>query len=128
MGIRRRCSRPSCHRHAEATLTYAYADSTAVLGPLAAAAEPHSYDLCQVHAERLTAPRGWDVIRIEADPAAGPSEDDLEALANAVREAGRPQPARVPAEPLPLDEPDLAGAVGEGVRRGHLWSLPQSDA
>ena len=107
-------------------MTYAYADSTAVLGPLAAAAEPHSYDLCVVHAERLTAPRGWEVIRIEADPTTGPSGDDLEALANAVREAGRPRPT--PAQQVMLDEPDLAGAVGEGVRRGHLWSLPQSDA
>lgn len=129
MGLRRRCSRPSCHRHAEATLTYVYADSTAVLGPLSAVAEPHSYDLCQVHAERLTAPRGWEIIRIEPDPTiTGPSEDDLEALANAVREAGRPRPAPAIADPLPMDEADLAGAVGEGIRRGHLRSLPQSEA
>ena len=31
------------------TLTYIYADSTAVLGPLATFSEPHSYDLCEVH-------------------------------------------------------------------------------
>lgn len=61
-----------------ATLTYVYADSTAVLGPLATYAEPHTYDLCSEHAERLVAPRGWEVIRLAPDPAAlGPSSDDL---------------------------------------------------
>lgn len=71
------------------TLTYVYADSTAVLGPLATYAEPHCYDLCTEHAERLTAPRGWEIIRLvpEQEPLQ-PSHDDLEALANAVREAG----------------------------------------
>lgn len=126
MGFRRRCSRPSCDRHAVSTLTYVYADSVAVLGPLATASEPHSYDLCQVHGDRLTAPRGWEVVRIEVDAAdLGPSEDDLEALANAVREAGAtPAPA---ASLFDEDEDDrLPGAVGaEGLRR-HLWALPTS--
>ena len=74
-----------------ATLTYVYADSTAVLGPLATYAEPHCYDLCAEHAERLTAPRGWEVVRLAvgaSDPE--PTNDDIEALANAVREAARP--------------------------------------
>lgn len=68
-----------------------YADSTAVLGPLAAYIEPHSYDLCAEHSQRLTAPRGWAVLRLtEPDPGpVQPSSDDLEALANAVREAAR---------------------------------------
>ncbi|GAA4893300.1 hypothetical protein GCM10023405_09710 [Streptomonospora salina] len=93
------------------TLTYVYADSTAVLGPLAAYAEPHCYDLCAMHAERLTAPRGWEVVRLPADSSsgAGPGSDDLEALADAVREAARP--------------PSAEGPVGQGVetnRRGHL--------
>ena len=55
-----------------ATLTYVYADSTAVLGPLATYAEPHCYDLCAEHSERLTAPRGWDVVRLAADAAEQP--------------------------------------------------------
>ncbi|KPC91531.1 hypothetical protein ADL27_29840, partial [Streptomyces sp. NRRL F-6602] len=55
----RRCSRTACGRPAVATLTYVYADSTAVLGPLATYAEPHCYDLCAEHSERLTAPRAW---------------------------------------------------------------------
>jgi hypothetical protein len=73
-----------------ATLTYVYAESTAVLGPLATHAEPHCYDLCAAHSERLTAPRGWEIVRLAIDPGdEGPSSDDLEALANAVREAAR---------------------------------------
>ena len=45
-----------------------------------------------VHSERMTVPRGWEVVRLEPDPdALRPSSDDLEALANAVREAARPR-------------------------------------
>jgi hypothetical protein len=98
-----------------ATLTYVYADSTAVVGPLATHAEPHCYDLCEAHAGRLTAPRGWEVVRHEPDPSQQPtprSSDDLEALANAVREAARPGP-----------NPTGGGDVGTG-RRGHLRALP----
>ena len=87
----RRCSRTGCANPAVATLTYAYADSTAVVGPLATYSEPHSYDLCEEHALRLTVPRGWEVVRHEGEFAAPePTVDDLTALAEAVREAGRP--------------------------------------
>ncbi|WP_131097230.1 DUF3499 domain-containing protein [Streptomonospora litoralis] len=110
MSVVRRCSRTACRQPAVVTLTYVYADSTAVLGPLAAYAEPHCYDLCATHAERLTAPRGWEVVRLPAESSgAGPGSDDLEALADAVREAARPPAAESP--------------VGQGVetnRRGHL--------
>jgi hypothetical protein len=94
------------------TLTYVYRDSTAVLGPLAAYVEPHCYDLCEKHAGRLTAPRGWDVVRLPVEPVPDHA-DDLEALANAVMEA-RPK-VRADSEP-----------VGHGVevgRRGHLRVL-----
>ena len=60
----RRCSRTGCKRPALYTLTYVYRESTAVLGPLAAYTEPHCYDLCEGHAGRLTAPLGWDVVRL----------------------------------------------------------------
>ncbi|MEO7981164.1 MAG: DUF3499 domain-containing protein [Sporichthyaceae bacterium] len=107
----RRCSRTACGKPAVATLTYVYADSTAVLGPLATYAEPHCYDLCVAHSERLTAPRGWEVLRLAPDPAdTGPTSDDLEALADAVREAARPVP-------VPAPEPVEVG------RRGHLRML-----
>ncbi|WP_249522322.1 DUF3499 family protein, partial [Modestobacter marinus] len=52
----RRCSRSGCAQPAAATLTYVYAESTAVVGPLATYSEPHSYDLCEFHAERPTVP------------------------------------------------------------------------
>ncbi|MEV5874567.1 DUF3499 domain-containing protein [Streptomyces sp. NPDC052101] len=120
----RRCSRTACGRPAVATLTYVYADSTAVLGPLATYAEPHCYDLCAEHSERLTAPRGWEVVRlIDGSAPARPSGDDLEALANAVREAARPQ-----------ERAAEAGGGGartadpmEVARRGHLRVLRSPD-
>jgi hypothetical protein len=96
-----------------ATLTYVYADSTAVVGPLAVSAEPHTYDLCEAHAMRLTAPKGWDLVRHDGDYSAPPpSTDDLEALADAVREAARP---------LAREDAAAGGQVG---RRGHLRALP----
>jgi Protein of unknown function (DUF3499) len=98
-----------------ATLTYVYADSTAVLGPLATYAEPHCYDLCSEHAGKLTAPRGWEVMRLATDTGSmGPSDDDLCALADAVREAARPGAA----------EPAQAVELG---RRGHLRVLRDRD-
>jgi hypothetical protein len=112
----RRCSRTACGRPAVATLTYVYADSTAVVGPLATYAEPHSYDLCEQHATSLTAPRGWEVVRLDVDIAGvGPNSDDLEALANAVREAARPVPP-------PTFDPGPGNGSGTG-RRGHLRVL-----
>lgn len=119
MSPARRCSRTACARPAVATLTYVYGDQTAVLGPLATYAEPHCYDLCDGHADRLTAPRGWEVVRLVTDPQLlGPSNDDLVALAEAVREAARPRP--------------LAPAGGarsvEVGRRGHLRMLRTTDA
>ena len=116
----RRCSRTACDRPAVTTLTYVYADQTAVVGPLATYAEPHSYDLCDLHGERLSAPRGWEVLRLAPDPRTiPPSQDDLLALADAVREAGRPlvEATRSPQEPVPT------GAGRETARRGHLRML-----
>jgi hypothetical protein len=103
----RRCSRTACTDNAVATLTYVYAESHAIVGPLAAVHEPHQYDLCEPHAARLTAPRGWEVVRLDTQPVAPqpPTSDDLEALADAVREAAR----------------SFEGA--EAFRRGHLRML-----
>ena len=108
------CSRTACKHPPVYTLTYVYRDSTAVLGPLAAYVEPHSYDLCEKHAARLVAPRGWDVVRLPVETVQDRA-DDLEALANAVMET---QPRARP----PLDKEP----VGQGVeisRRGHLRVL-----
>lgn len=59
----RPCSKVACVADAVTTLTYVYADSMAVLGPLSQKAEPHSYDLCERHSQSLSAPQGWQVIR-----------------------------------------------------------------
>jgi len=98
-----------------ATLTFAYADSTAVLGPLALRAEPGSYDLCAEHSSRLSVPRGWEVVRLPGEmntPRA--SVDDLMALADAVRKAGLGDEA-APQEPQ------------VSRRKGHLAVLADPD-
>jgi len=46
-----------------ATLTFDYADSMAVLGPLSLDRDPHSFDLCTRHAARTAAPQGWQMVR-----------------------------------------------------------------
>ena len=61
--ITRTCSRVTCQGEAVSTLTYVYADSMAVLGPLSMEHEPHTYDLCVRHSERLSAPQGWQIVR-----------------------------------------------------------------
>lgn len=116
MRLVRRCTRTGCGRPAVATLTYIYSDSTAVVGPLAAFAEPHSYDLCEEHAVGLTVPRGWEVLRHAGEfPAPLPHADDLEALADAVREAAR---VDVPRIEVPSTDSTTTG------RRGHLRVVP----
>ncbi|WP_091060452.1 DUF3499 domain-containing protein [Micromonospora humi] len=120
----RRCSRNGCPRQAVATLTYVYNESTAVVGPLAAFAEPHTYDLCEQHARSLTAPRGWDVVRHEGEfEPPPPTTDDLVALAEAVREAARPTPPRPPEDPQSRPHPQSQPPHQQG-RRGHLRVIP----
>jgi hypothetical protein len=123
------CSRTACKQPPVYTLTYVYRESTAVLGPLAAYVEPHCYDLCEKHAARLVVPRGWEVVYLPKDPAQERA-DDLEALANVVREAGndRPRSAAAPRTAAPDGSafPGVAEPVGQGVevgRRGHLRVL-----
>jgi hypothetical protein len=124
-----------------------YKDSTAVLGPLAGYVDPHSWDLCEMHAARLVVPRGWDVVRLPPDPAQERA-DDLEALANIVRDVGRAErsaaqqrpavqqqaaSARQAPAPRPGSQPRPAvpEPVGQGVevgRRGHLRVVRSSPA
>ncbi len=104
-----------------------------MLGPLATYAEPHCYDLCAEHSERLTAPRGWEVVRLAVDSGpARPSGDDLEALADAVREAARPQERAAGAgggpETMSPGGPGRDGRPMEVARRGHLRVLRSPDS
>ena len=62
----RQCSKVGCAREAVATLTYDYGDKMAALGPLGAANDPQAHDLCSPHADRLSVPAGWLVVRHEA--------------------------------------------------------------
>jgi hypothetical protein len=57
----RQCSRTGCSETATVTLTYQYAQSQVWLDVLAPERDPHAYDLCVRHADRLTAPQGWQV-------------------------------------------------------------------
>jgi hypothetical protein len=112
----RLCSRPACREQARATLTYVYADSTAVLGPLATYPEPHCYDLCAQHADRLTVPSGWKLMRLQLPDSLQQSaaqDDELYALAHAVKEERpapeKPAPAQRSARGAKLDaRPRLA--------------------
>ena len=116
--IGRGCSRVGCRSIATMTLTYIYAESTAVVGPLATFSEPHAYDLCAVHGERLKVPHGWNVIKQELtgnEP--GPSEDDRMAIADAVREVAMRSDENAQ---MPNDE-TVQTAIG---RRGHLRAVP----
>jgi hypothetical protein len=124
-----------------ATLTFVYSDSTAVIGPLATSRDPHSWDLCVSHAGRITAPRGWELVRHSGPLAAHPDEDDLIALAEAVREGRDAVAAGPPVNGFHDFGGQHGGAsaaapaggvlaqagqrpAGSGRRRGHLRVLP----
>lgn len=66
---------------------YAYSEKTAIVGPLAPAPEPHAWDLCTRHSEHITAPVGWEMVRIDTIELS--DEEEITALAQAVSEAGR---------------------------------------
>jgi len=116
--VGRACSRAGCRSIATMTLTYVYAESTAVVGPLATFSEPHAYDLCAMHGERLKVPHGWNVLRHEVtgeEP--GPSEDDLMAIADAVREVA----SRDEESSSQTKDEQPQSTIG---RRGHLRAIP----
>jgi len=96
-------------------MTYAYADSTVVLGPLAPSGEPAAYDLCAHHAAGLSAPKGWEMVRLPGEFRELPASDDaLDALADAIRRAGL-EPGEL--DPFDLPSPPIAR------RKGHLAVL-----
>ena len=70
--------------------------------------------LCASHSERLTVPVGWSVIKQEPTiEQSGPSDDDLMAIANAVREVANSD----------LNQKAMPPELG---RRGHLRALPSN--
>lgn len=112
------CTRSSCKSNAVATLTYIYSDSTAVLGPLSTFVEPHAYDLCESHSERLTVPKGWIVVEHQdiknKSVINAPSPEDVLAIAEAIRQTAK----------MEMSSKSMNPEVG---RRGHLRSIPQQD-
>ena len=127
MTLSRQCSRAACGRPAAGTLTYVYSDSTVVLGPLATYAEPHAYDLCEDHAQRLTAPRGWDIVRLATDQPAPATFDDLVAVAEAVRQRPEPRTDSERTAHLPTTARPEPLGITETRRRGHLRVLRDED-
>lgn len=96
----RQCSRTRCTGRAVVTMTYNYGEATAVVGPLSPVAQKGALDLCEDHAQSVTVPRGWTMVRLvtEYEPVP-PSDNDLMALADAIKEASRrrapePKPAQ----------------------------------
>jgi len=111
-GSGRRCSRSGCNQSAAKTLIYIYSESTAVLGPLSTFAEPHTFDFCVEHSDKLTVPKGWNVIKHDSGAnEVEPSAEDLMAIADAVREVAKQDIVEKPKTP-------------EVGRRGHLRAIP----
>ncbi|WJY96943.1 hypothetical protein CFOUR_02525 [Corynebacterium fournieri] len=138
-----------------ATLIYAYADSTAVIGPLAPTPDPHAWDLCERHSAHITAPVGWELVRVEHveldDDDLGDLDEentDITALAEAVREAGRVTTGLVETGQDPIEysadkdfnNPETSNhpvhrtkrvedqiAAHKAARRSHLRIVPDPD-
>ncbi len=97
-----------------ATLTFVYADSTAVVGPLALRAEPGTYDLCRAHSQGLSAPRG-----LGGDPPARRPQQPASLDRRPDGSGGRRPPGRAgdgPAEPVRTRGDSSEGPSG-GPRR-----------
>ena len=71
----RRCSRPACPHPPAASMSYDYGAATVFVGRLADERHPSLYDLCRLHLDNLTPPRGW-TLRREPLVAVGGGADD----------------------------------------------------
>lgn len=129
-------------------MTYDYKQATAVIGTLSPVPLPGAFDLCVDHAQSVTVPIGWQMIRLktEFEPVA-PSTDDLTALADAIREASRkdvppPRPAQreirrtamdISATPRPRPRPQLSVVEGydeassDAEQAHHLTSVSDEE-
>jgi len=88
------CSRTACKQPPVYTLTYLYNDSNVRHWTARGLRRPSLWGpCCEMHAARLVVPRGWEVVRMQPDTAQERA-DDLEALANIVRDVGRSELAR----------------------------------
>ncbi|SNC71464.1 Protein of unknown function [Kytococcus aerolatus] len=120
----RLCSKIGCSRGAASTLTYVYSEQAVVVGPLAREADPHGYDLCAEHTDRLTPPRGWALLRLDidlTDPTG--SVRDIGALAEVVRD----RRATVEAAPGSESAGEPAADGAQGSAHGHLRLVHDRD-
>lgn len=60
--MNRACTRPGCGDTASATFVFDYGARTTWLDALAIERHPMAYDLCVLHADALTVPRGWQLV------------------------------------------------------------------
>jgi hypothetical protein len=117
----RYCRHQGCSARAKATLTFVYADRTAVLGPLSPNRAAEGIDLCPSHCHQLSVPRGWDIVRLPLDEpgvVTGPT-DDLRALAASVRQAAGVTAQRPSRPPVAAPQPVASNVVTLAERR-HL--------
>jgi hypothetical protein len=110
----RRCSKSGCTERAVATLSYNYGEQVATLVPLQQYQEPHNYDLCLAHSERLTVPRGWSVITAELGREPSSQDEDFSAIADAIRDVAVTEEKQSDGDDS--SQPELR-------RRGHLRAL-----
>lgn len=93
---RRLCSRPTCTKDADATLSFDYATQRAVLTQLIVDLTPELYDLCEIHADRTSPPRGWQLTDERYVPATqgrifSDEADALTALIDDMKRTQRPR-------------------------------------
>ena len=131
--VARECSKTACDQPAVSTLAYAYAEATAILGPLTKDVEPHAYDLCAHHSERLTVPRGWTIIRVPSgkpDELEQEDQADLDFFVPDLTEDSdvKQQRNENPIQSLPgrRQTPRRPGSTNSGQR--HLRLVPNSNS
>ena len=105
----RSCARPGCSAPATATFTFDGLRRIVWLGPLAEAAAYSAGDLCRRHADRLTAPRHWDLRDIRPVPGST-------APAGTAAPSRFAAPAPAPAPTLPFERPATRTAARTPVR------------
>lgn len=88
MFVAKACSRPGCHQRAIAQVIYAYRDLNVEVGPLGDDPPAGSYQLCPAHLERLSVPKGWQLIRRGKPKAGKLTDQEIEALAQEIRRVG----------------------------------------
>jgi Protein of unknown function (DUF3499) len=81
LGRQRQCFRQTCAEPSAVSMSYDYAGQVAEVGPLASDPHPTQYELCLLHGELLTVPRGWR-IQLSADAPVRPRSMDVIDLAS----------------------------------------------